>query len=194
MLKVLPDALNAQCKTIYLNAHESLFLAGETPQWLFYVQQGNIGLTRCTEQGQECVLQQISQGFLAEASLFNPHYHCDAYAKTDCQLLAFPIETFRQQLEQEGFYETWILLLSKEIKRLRSQVNCLSLHTASERIICALQAEGQQGKLCLTQSKKDWAKTLGLTHESLYRSLKKLREDGIITLSTEASMTCIALK
>jgi hypothetical protein len=40
-----------------------------------------------------------------------------------------------------------------------------------------VESEGANGVVNLTQTKKAWAADLGLTHEALYRALRKMQKD-----------------
>ena len=51
-----------------------------------------------------------------------------------------------------------------------------------DRIIHDIESEGDAGAVVLTQSRKDWAAELGLTHEALYRSLKQMSDSGVLIL------------
>jgi CRP-like cAMP-binding protein len=59
-----------------------------------------------------------------------------------------------------------------------AQSERLSLHAARDRIIRHIEAEGDKGCVVLSQSKKDWAAELGLTHEALYRALSSMVRSG----------------
>lgn len=182
MLDKIPSSLLNQKKVIKLEANQSLFIQGAKPEWLYFLETGEVCLTRCGLAGESCTLQRIFRGFLAEASLFSEHYHCDAYCTQNSCLTAFPIEAFREQLGEDDFYQTWIQVLSKEIKRLRNQNERLSLKRAPDKVLHYLQSETESGLLKLEGSKKDWAAELGLSHESLYRTLKQLQQSGRITI------------
>lgn len=52
------------------------------------------------------------------------------------------------------------------------------MHSARERIIHFIETEGADGAVTLTESKKDWAVGLGLTHEALYRALAGMQRKG----------------
>lgn len=182
MLDKIPKELLNQQKTIQLEVHQSLFIQGSKPEFLYFLEEGEIQLTRCGQQGETCTLQRIQHGFLAEASLFAQHYHCDAYCSKKSCLSAFPIQAFRQQLGQDRFYEVWIQLLSKEIKRLRNQSQRLTLNSASDRILHYIQTEGENDCFTLQGSKKEWAAELGLSHETLYRTLRQLEKQEKILI------------
>jgi len=56
-----------------------------------------------------------------------------------------------------------------------------AIHSADERVIQYLRLHvGVDGHCALELTIKDLAGQLGLAHETLYRSLKKLEEDGMI--------------
>lgn len=181
-MNTLPTSLQQHGKSLALKAHQYLFTAGEPPKFLFYLVKGGIKLTRCSEVGGECTLQFIQQGFLAEASLFIERYHCDAIATEASEVLAFPIEVVMQAFAEPEFRNTWIQLLSAEVRRLRSQVERLSLKTAKERIVHYILTEGQNRTIQLAVSKKRWALELGLTHEALYRTLRDMVEDKTLAI------------
>jgi CRP-like cAMP-binding protein len=193
MLEQLPNSLLQQRKSITLKAKRLLFSQGETPEYLYFLESGEIQLNRSAEQGTSCILQRIQRGFFAEASLFAAHYHCDAYSNQDCRLSAFPISYFRQQLGQDGFYEVWIQMLSKEIKRLRNQSERLSLNSAADKILHYIATEGEKEGLRLQGTKKEWANELGLSHETLYRTLKSLEQQGRIKTEILSQQVCIKL-
>ena len=107
-------------------------------------------------------------------------YHCNAVAQSDCKLLAFPIAEFRLAFDDPNFRDLWIQLLSYEIRHLRTQIERLSLKTATERILHYLESEGVYDRLISNKSKKEWSAELGITHEALYRALSQLKKKNMI--------------
>ena len=167
-----------------------LFLRGDPPKFMFYVASGEARLTRVSTAGAEIVFQRASAGFLAEASLDQPAYHCDGVAFTQTKTLAIPIAQFRAALAREDFRDYWLRHLSRELRRSRAHGERLALRTARERIIHYIETEGAAGALDLKQSKKSWAAEMGLTHEALYRTLASMTSAGQIMVEGH----CIALR
>ena len=167
-----------------------LFLRGDPPKFMFYVASGEARLTRVSTAGAEIVFQRASAGFLAEASLDQPAYHCDGVAFTQTKTLAIPIAQFRAALAREDFRDYWLRHLSRELRRSRAHGERLALRTARERIIHYIVTEGAAGALDLKQSKKSWAAEMGLTHEALYRTLASMTSAGQIMVEGH----CIALR
>jgi DNA-binding phage protein len=54
----------------------------------------------------------------------------------------------------------------------------MCLHSATDRITHYIETEGSDGVVTLSQSRKSWAKDLGLTHEALYRALRRMQNEG----------------
>lgn len=79
-----------------------------------------------------------------------------------------------------AFTRAWIARLACEVRALRGQCERLALKTAAERILHYIEAEGSDGTITLTQPRKARAAELGLTHEVLYRTLRRLREEGVL--------------
>jgi CRP-like cAMP-binding protein len=189
-LKKLPNALIKKAKLVSIERLKNVFIKGDTPTWLFYLVSGSVSLNRCLENGTSCALQHIQRGFVSEASLFASVYHCNAVAQSESVLLAFPIAEFRQAFDEPDFRDFWIQSLSHEVRRLRTQVERLSLKTAAERILHYLESEGEYNRQISHKSKKDWSAELGITHEALYRALSELERKGLI----ECDYDRIALK
>lgn len=128
-------------------------------------------------------LQPSRGGFFAEASLNSKAYHCDAIAAERSSLLRFPVQAFRLALaEDAGFMDAWMTHLAREVRKLRAQCERLSLNSAADRVLHYLESEGSEGSVILMQTRKAWAAELGLSHEALYRTLKKLQDDAIIQM------------
>lgn len=159
-----------------------LFNRGDHPRAMYFVLSGEVRLVRHSKAGGEIVLQRTRQGFLAEASLDQKSYHCDAVAAVPSKILAIPRKAFADALAAESFRMCWIGHLARELRRVRAQAERLSLKTARERIVHCIETEGDGGSLTLSQSKKDWASELGLTHEALYRTLTEMQKLGLLAV------------
>jgi len=180
-LAAFPTQLRVAAIEIRARAGETLFRLGSRPRAMLFVLAGEVRLVRRTAGGADVVLQRARSGFVAEASLESPRYHCDIEAATDSRLLAFPREQFRAALDHDSaFRDFWMRRLAAEVRKLRAQCERLSLRGAAERIEHYIEAEGRNGRLELSHTRKAWAAELGLTHEALYRALADLRRTGRI--------------
>jgi len=183
LLASLPSTARAFASVEALEVGQVVFRAGATPVAMYFVLSGEVRLVRSSRSGSDIVLQRAREGILAEASLDQARYHCDAIASARTTVLRLPRAIIRQALTEERFGAAWRVELSRELRRLRAQCERLSLNTARERIVHYIETEGKDGVLTLTQSKKQWAVELGLTHEAVYRTLAQMQKSSAITVT-----------
>jgi CRP-like cAMP-binding protein len=182
LLAALPERIRRAAHTRAVAKASQLFSRGDRPQAMYFVASGEVHLVRSSLTGEQIVLQRAQRGFLAEASLDQARYHCDAIAVRPSQLLVIPRKAFRDALADEGFGKIWMAHLAGELRRVRAQAERLTLKTAEARIVHYIETEGHHGSIVLSGSKKDWAHELGLTHEALYRALARMEQGEIIRI------------
>ena len=174
-LNVVPDNLLAGTILLSVSASSTLFRKGSKPKYMLFVVAGELRLIRYTFNGAEVILQRARTGFIAEASLETHRYHCDIEAVQESLVLGFPIAAFQTALtNNREFRRDWTCLLAQEVRRLRALCERLNLRKAEDRVVHFLEVEGARGVYRLLGTKKAWARELGLTHEVLYRTLRKL--------------------
>lgn len=193
-LALVPSSLRKRAEPWDLEAGEHLFRIGDSVHAVFTVINGEVRLIRRDQNGKEVVLQRSRQGFFAEASLNSKAYHCDAVAAETSTLLRFPAQAFRSALNDDaGFRDAWMSHLAREVRKLRAQCERLSLHSAADRVLHYLESEGSDGCVVLTQTRKAWAAELGLSHEALYRTLRKLQDAAIVEINGD-EITHLAIR
>jgi len=122
LLDLLPPTLLADCEALQLRKSEKLFTTGQQPRYLFWVQAGQVVLERAAANGSSVVLQRTHQGFVSEASLQSPRYHCDAVVVVDARITRVPVPALLQALTDDpAFALRWIGMLNQEVRRLRLQ-------------------------------------------------------------------------
>ncbi len=179
-LDLLPAAARAALRHLRVAGGTTIFRRGDRPRAMYAVLSGEARLVRRSRSGGEIVFQRARGGFLAEASLDQPNYHCDAIAMCDTELASIPLARFRAALRDPEFAPAWSAMLARELRRVRAQSERLALRSARDRIVHYIEVEGRDGRLRLTQPRKDWAAELGLSHEALYRTLAGMRRNGEI--------------
>lgn len=185
-----PSELRARSREIALDSGQAIFRTGERPESLHFVRRGEMVLVRHSRDGQPIVLQRVHEGFIAEASIESPLYHCDGVATVPTVVLAFPIAALRSALDTDArFRAAWSRHLAGEVRSLRARCERLSLHRAADRITHYLETEGVGGAVVLDRSMKSWAADLGLTHEALYRTIARMKCAG--TLSVDGSRVAL---
>ncbi len=178
---LIPQSLRMQARQIEASSRETLFRTGDSVRDVYLVISGEARLVRWDRHGSEIILQRSRGGFIAEASLDSRTYHCGGIVSESTIILAFAASAFREALEDDSvFRRAWQSQLAKEVRKLRAQCERLSLHNAADRITHYIEAEGTDGALTLTHSRKSWAAELGLSHEALYRTLRRMQDEGLL--------------
>ena len=180
----VPAALLERCTRVGFGAGETVFRSGTPTHSVYYVESGAVRLVRYGRAGEEVLLHDARAGeFFAEASLDSARYHCDAVASESSELLRCPAAALKQLLDTDReFARQWMSLLAGRLRAVRTQVERLSLKSAPERVRHLLVSEGR-GPRCEVKVQgtlKDLARSLGLTHETLYRTLATLEREGAI--------------
>lgn len=131
---------------------------------------GELHLVRYLPNGAVAVLQRSTGGFVAEASLDAPRYHCHILAAAPSRVLRIPLALFRSEMVSKRSIAKHIISSfdgekscdsSANEKRLRLESAAVGLRTTSE-------SEGTRARLrVLSQTHKAWAAELGLSHETL---------------------------
>ncbi len=180
-LAVIPPEFQALAEHREVEAGETLFRIGDRLRGIFYVVAGEIWLVRRARNGLTIVLQRTREGFFAEASLQTKVYHCDALVAQRGAVLRFPAQAFRAALATDAmFRNAWMDHLAHELLKSRARSERLGLKNAEHRIVHYIESEGADGIVTLSASRKAWAVDLGLTHEALYRTLRRLQADGTL--------------
>lgn len=176
---LLPQTLHSQCEALTLPKGALLFQTGKKPQCLYFVTQGEVTLERISPHGERVVLQRTRRGFVSEASMQSPLYHCDARVGLATQLVQIPIPLLAQALEHDrAFALRWIKMLNSEIKHLRLVCERLSMKSVKERVLHLVATEGRDNRYQVSTDLKTLASELGVTHEALYRTLANLKKTG----------------
>ena len=186
LLDLLPPAILAECEDLMLRKGERLFVKGQRPRYLFWVHAGQVVLERAAVNGASVVLQRTHQGFVSEASLQSPRYHCDAMVVVDAHITRVPVPALLQALTDDpAFALRWIAMLNQEVRRLRLQCERLNLKGVQARVLHWLETEGTGGCCAVTAGYKSLAAELGVSHEALYRALAEMVDEGLVLREPE---------
>lgn len=175
----LPLQVVGQVKRLSLAPESLLFRCGERPRAIYYLIEGEVQMVRRTRNGGTVVMSRTRHGFFAEAGLYAKTYGCDAVGVVASTMLMFPLPVFQEMLDDnKDFRRSRFAQQAQDIRRLCSRCERLSLPTAQERLFHYIETEGQDGAIELMQTVKALAAELGLTHETLYRTLAQMERSG----------------
>lgn len=157
-----------------LKPGQALFRGGDVVSMAYLVVEGAVSLERVLPNGDRLVLNVAREGeLLAEASLFAKAYHCDALVQGAGVVAVLPRAKLLKRLEATP--QTMFTLLgdtSREIQRLRGQMEILRIKRVSDRLDAWLG-------LNKPPPRGDWVKVaeaIGVSPAALYRELAKRRK------------------
>jgi len=166
-----------------LKTGQSLFRSGNRTDGLYEILQGKVRLVRIDASGGEAILYSAGPGdVIAEASLFSPVYHCDAFASADSVVRLYPKSVLLAQFQRDPkAAQAFMAMLAREIMNLRTRLELSNIHSARDRVRHYLVINaGADGRIVLPGTIKELAGHLGLSHEALYRTLAAMQRDGEI--------------
>lgn len=161
---------------------------GEDITHIYNVVNGMVKVYQINAKGDEQII-----GFLYPGDFFGSHEggKYDFYTKTivPTRLCKIPIIDFRKYLNDNiPIYEDFYDAVVNELKLARTQINILAKKNADERVLDFFKilsnkqiSYGQPSSpITLAMSRSDIANYLGLTTESVSRSLTRLKTNQII--------------
>lgn len=183
----LPASVRAAAIDRRIEAGEPLFRLGDKTTGLCEVLSGRVRLARVDRSGREIVLYVAGPGeTIAEASLFSPHYHCDAIASTNATVRVYPKREVLAVFESDPkAARTFSATLARQVMDLRTRIEQRNIRSARERVrhFLTLNAGADGRTVNLRGTLKNIAAEVGLTHEALYRTLAALERSGEIKRS-----------
>jgi len=184
------------CRLVTLGAGETLFVAGERARAFYVVRRGAIRAYQIAVDGREQVMHSLrpGQSFAEHAAFGAGRYPVHAQAKsTPTEVIEIGAQPFlRLVTEEPAIAAAVIAALSQRLMTLVERVEELSLASAEARLARYLLRQpsrplarsGASGSTChridLQVAKKDLAAEIGVTPETLSRTLRRWREGGIL--------------
>ena len=180
----MPARVRAAAIDRKLKAGAALFRLGDKTTGLCEVIAGRVRLARVDRSGREITLHVACPGeTFAEASLFSPHYHCDAIASTNATVLIYPKREVLTAFERDPkAAQAFSATLARQVMNLRTRIEQRNIRSARERVrhYLALNVGADGRTVDLRGTLKEFAAEVGLTHEALYRTLAALERSGEI--------------
>ncbi|BAS68188.1 Crp/Fnr family transcriptional regulator [Bathymodiolus septemdierum thioautotrophic gill symbiont] len=171
-------------KTLNFKKGDYLFQQNSEANRLFFLDKGRIKLVRETSDGQPLVIHiAYARETFAEASLFANKYHCHAICDCPCTVLSFDKSTVLQYLQKHPNATMDLLKIhTQQVRDLRLLNEIKSINSAYNRVTTFFDSEvDENSEFHFSYSLKDMAQKLGLAHETFYRTLKILEQEGRIS-------------
>ncbi len=172
-----------------LGSGKALFWEGDPTNHLFEIAEGVIRLYRIIGEGRRVITAFLFPGDIVGASL-QDRYLYTAEAVTDCRIRRIGRKTFHDEVSRSPCLRPdLIALLCRETAAAHDQMVLLSKKNAEERLCSFLHdllhrgpaGAEENGAVSLPMSRLDIADYLGLTIETVSRTITKLANRGVLT-------------
>lgn len=174
-----------------LKKGETLFSEGENATGFYLLVSGSIKLCRISPDGREKVLHFVKpRETFAEAAFFGDgKYPAEARCIEDGEVLFLPREGFMQIISSNPkFAFNLVVSLSMMLRRFARQIEELTFADVPSRVASFLIQRAEEKSttysgityLELGIKKGELASRLGTASETISRSFRKLKDDGII--------------
>jgi len=167
-----------------LARNEVLFRQGDKVTAIYFIEVGRLRLERRTFDGRLLILGTTpANEFFVEAALFSEIFHCDAVAAEPSRVRVYPKNAVLNALRTDpASTMSFLALVARQIIELRQQLELMKVRSAKDRVMLYLDFNaGPDGRtVALPGQLQDIASELGLTRESLYRTLASLERAGAI--------------
>jgi CRP-like cAMP-binding protein len=182
------DRVYRHCRIVNLNEGQLLFAQGDDVAYFYLVLSGKIKLFRMSPEGQEKIIEIVTQGgVFAEALMFmdQPHYPVSSAALSETVVVGIDAKNFKAMLWDS--VDTCLLLLGEMSFRLRKlvhEIDTLTLHSGTCRVASYLLEHSVEGQaqFDLDVAKSVIAARLSVKPETFSRIIKNLREQGMISI------------
>lgn len=171
-----------------LNNKSILFIENQLAEYFYYVVDGNIKLSKLTENGKETIIRIVHNNeIFAEATLYGRKtYPVSAAAINKTYLLAISIKGFQELCSKNNaFVLKLFITMSHQLRYLVDMINDLSSTDTTKRLmkyLYALKEKKGSSIIKLPIPKRDLAMLLGAAPETISRVFTKLQNDGFIKI------------
>jgi CRP/FNR family transcriptional regulator, dissimilatory nitrate respiration regulator len=170
---------------------ETLFAAGDVANGFYLLVSGSVKLCRVSPDGREKVLHFVQPGeTFAEAAFFGDgRYPADCRALAPGEAIFLPKTGFMELMSRNpGFTLNLVVSLSLMLRKFARQIEELSFADVTSRLASFLVRRADEKStsyagityIDLGVKKGELASRLGTASETISRTLRKLKDEGII--------------
>ncbi|HZY79209.1 MAG TPA: response regulator [Cyclobacteriaceae bacterium] len=172
-----------------LKKKAEIYSEGDTPQYLFFVQSGEVKSSKAHPEGKELItnLYKKNDFFGFEPILENSEYQESAIALQDSEVVVIPRQDFLTLIfSQPDVSAGFISLLCQKVAQKEEQLINLAYSSVRQRTAEALlktrALKDEKDKDKLQISREDLARMVGTASESVIRVLSEFKDEGIISV------------
>ena len=170
-------------------AGETVFEEGELANAFWVVLRGQVKIFKVSRDGREQILRLVHPGesFGEAAALSEGPYPASCQAITRAVVVRFPGDKFQEMLAANPrLAVNMIVALSHLLRNFAALVDALALREVSARVakyLFDLSVRSDGDWVTLDVNKRALAARLGTVSETLSRTLRKFREEGMIEVA-----------
>ncbi|MFC0015921.1 MULTISPECIES: Crp/Fnr family transcriptional regulator [Allobacillus] len=173
----------------------NIFIEGEERKAVYFILSGLVKVYKVNEKGQEQIIS-----FLHSDEMF-PHvgffdetpYPATAVTINKVELLSIPIEEFEILMLRKPEISIKVMrVMGKKLLEMQNRIQSITTQSVFSRIISTLlrfskelgeQQEDGTILIRMPMTNTDLASLIGVTRESVNRTLNRLKKEGIVTHS-----------
>ena len=177
-------------RIVELGAGQKLFEQGQAITDFFYLEEGQVKLTRLSLEGDEKVIEIINTGgSFAEAAVFGKFegYPVNCFAIRKSIIFKINADAYTNELRTSiDSCFSIMMRISQRAHHLLSEIDRLTLHNAMHRLavylLTGVQEEAGEVGVDLIAPKHVIASRLSIKPETLSRTFRRLVEEGCISM------------
>jgi len=171
-------------------AGATLFSEGDVAENVYEVVRGVLRLCKLLPDGRRQVTGFVWAGHLFGLAPEGTHIYT-AEAITEVTVCRYPRSAIDRLVEEmPGFARRLVTMTAQELRTAQEQMLLLGRKSATEKVASFLllvsEGQGDSDEIEVPMGRGDIADYLGLTIETVSRTLTKLKRDGLIALPTAA--------
>ena len=185
------NSLSADRKAHLIHKKQDVYLEGDEPTRVYFVQAGRVKTVKTTDGGKELITGLYGPGeFFGYLALLDHTPHADsAVAVDDAELVYIPKDDFTQLLlRNPAVGQQFIRLLAGRVGEREAQLLAMAYSSIRRRVADTLlhlhEQAGPDGGIKL--SRDDLAAIVGTAPESLIRTLSEFKADGLVELTPKS--------
>ena len=177
-----------------LNRDEVLFSMGSPVERVYQVIRGSVRIVAYPHDGKPLVLFRAIPGdVFSEDHLLDDHYRYSAIAMEETVIASICRDELIRELENDPErFQQYFACVCRRFHQLRSNFERIAIPEAKGRVLNLLRSlatsDDRWRPIALRGTIKSYADDLNLTHEAIYRALRKLEAEGTISRLTDGSI------
>lgn len=170
-----------------------LFLEGNSSHYIYAIKSGVVKIFKTTEDGKTHILRILNDGdLMAFDAVYSSEYHYSAEIIRDSEICMMKKKDFITLLKKDADLAIEIIkILTRELEEIRCSIRDLTTKTASQKIAWFLLSSPHifssdkaiKKTITLPLSRRELSEMLGLSPETVSRTLSQFERDSIIKVN-----------